>query len=80
MNKNITTVAEQHESVVKRLDSIESELHFIKVAALENSNGIKILKDDVRILKKGQEEIKQKLDTVTEDHEKRIAKLEAIKS
>ena len=79
VNKSITTVAERHESVVKRLDDMATELHFVKVAALENSNDTKILKDDVKIVKKGQEEIKQKLDTVTEGHEHRIQKFEAAR-
>jgi tetrahydromethanopterin S-methyltransferase subunit G len=79
MNKSITTVAEQHESVVKRLDDMATELHFVKVATLENSNNTKILKDDVKIVKKGQEQIKQKLDVIVEDHSQRIEKLEAVR-
>lgn len=78
MNKGITTVAEQHESVVKRLDDMATELHFVKVATLENSNDMKILKDDVKILKKGQEQIKEKLDTAVENYSQRIEKLEAV--
>ena len=86
VNKSITTVSKQHESVVKRLDDMSSELYFTKIAALENSGGIKILKDDLKIVKKGQEgldgrldRVEQKLDTVLTDHEQRIQKLETVR-
>lgn len=53
-----------------KIDRVEKELETVKMAVMDNSREIKGLKS-------GQEEIKQKLDTVTTDHERRLQKLEA---
>lgn len=72
MNHGIKTIGEQHGTIVKRLDNIESELNSVKMAVMDNSL-------ETKALKTGQQEIKQKLDTVIADHEQRLQKLEAIK-
>src|SRR3989338_4504119 len=92
MNQGIQTIAEQHSSIVEKLDQhsgdlsvIKSELDTVKIATMENSHRIKVLEVGQEELKSGQEELKsgqqrieQKLDAVTVDHEQRITKLEAI--
>ena len=76
VRSDVKVVAEGHGLVVNRLDNVdrrfdnvESELTTVKTAVLENSKGIKILKQ-------GQNEIKQRLDLGLSNHEKRINTLE----
>ena len=93
MNQSIKTIAEQHGSIVEKLDQhskdlsiIKSELDTVKMATLDNSHRIKKLEQGQEKLEQGQEELKdgqqrieQKLDIVTADHEQRITKLEAVR-
>ena len=71
------------DNVDQKLDNVESELGIVKMAVIENSKGIKILKDDVTILKDGVRKLEsnvckidQKLDVVVNNHEQRIRTLE----
>lgn len=84
--QEVKIIAEGHSGIVRRLDTIESdlgevksdlgevksELGTVKMAVMDNSQQIKELK-------KGQEEIKQKLDTTIVDHEQRLQKLEVAR-
>ena len=86
ISQDVKIVAEGHSGIVKRLDIIESdltevksELGTVKIAVMENSADIKFLKEGQKNLETGQEEIRQKLDTVTQDHEGRLRKLEAVR-
>ena len=76
MRKEVKTVAEGHstiirkleehddkfESIDKRFNKVESELHSVKMAVVDNSHGI--------------DKIEKKLDENLNNHEKRITKLE----
>jgi len=75
----VKTIGEGHTVLNSKIDRIDSDIQQVKSilgsvqsATLENSH-------DIKTLKKGQEEIKQKLDTVTKDHNRRFEKLEAIR-
>jgi len=81
VESNISLLAEGHgtlnrklDGLSNRLDNVESELGTIKIAAIENRN-------DIRTLKVGQGEIKNKLDTVINNtlanHEQRLLRLES---
>ncbi len=85
VNHNVKTIAEQHGSILKKLEEhdkqfskIGSELNFVKVAVIENNKEIKGLRTEIEKVKTGQEVIEQKIDTVTSDHEQRLHKLEAV--
>jgi septal ring factor EnvC (AmiA/AmiB activator) len=69
MNKSINLIAEQHGEMNKNIGEIKSELETVKMAVMENSMDIKVLKRDV-----GQ--IKVQLDKNIDNHEKRITKIE----
>ena len=65
MNQGIQTIAEQHSSIVEKLDQhsgdlsvIKSELDTVKIATMENSHRIKVLEVGQEELKSGQEELK----------------------
>lgn len=72
VNKGIKSIAEGRSVLVRNQQEIKDELQSVKMAVMENSRKMKGLG-------KGQEEIKQKLDTVTTDHHHRIEKLEAVR-
>ncbi|MFH1777029.1 MAG: hypothetical protein ABH952_05665 [Candidatus Omnitrophota bacterium] len=90
MEKQVKTVAEQYGSIMNKLEDHDekfermgSELETVKMAVIENSANIKVLKMDTAKLKAGQETIKarqermeQKLDNNLANHEKRITKIE----
>lgn len=75
------------DNVESGFDTVKSELDIVKLATIENVKDIKELKagqknnsEDIKEikvgyagLKIGQEEIKHKLDTVIQNHEKRIS-------
>ena len=73
MEKQVGTIAEQHDSVRKEIkqlrNSMENRFATVEMAVLENSKDIKELKTDVK-------EIKQKLDSGLSNHEQRITKTE----
>lgn len=76
MERQVKTVAEQHDSIKQDISeikpdpgSVKSEVGTVKMAVMENSRQIKALKT-------GQERIEQKLDTTLTDHEQRIKKVE----
>jgi len=84
IRSEVKAVAEQHGSVKDDLATIKSELDTMKMALMENSVNIKVLKQgqdkakaDVDALQSGQKRIEQKLDTALDNHEKRIKNLEA---
>ena len=85
IGSNVEKIAEQVASNTTKLakldeiDGIKSDLSLVKMAVMENSRDTKKIESKVDKLESGQTEIKQKLDTVTEDHEKRIQKLEMVK-
>jgi len=66
----IKTVAQQHGAVMKKLDAHDNHFDRMEAALMENSVQIKGLKV-------GQQEIREKLDATLDNHEKRIQKLEA---
>ncbi len=85
INGQVKLVAEQHVAIKEGMDTMKlelqtaikegmdamrSELQTVKMAVMDDSIQIK----GVRV---GQEEIKQKLNTALDNHEKRISKLEA---
>ena len=79
IDQSVKTVAEQHGSIVKKLeehdgrfDKIESELDSVKMAVIENSRGIR--ENSAKI-----DRVEKKLDTVTSDIEKRVRKLEVVR-
>lgn len=80
MNKSIKTVAEQHGSIVKKLEEHDKRFDRLEMAVMETSGEIKILKTDVKEVKEGQKRLEQKVDTIITDHENRLRNLEAIKS
>ena len=84
IRSEVKVVGEQHGTIVKRLDGIESELKSVKMAIMDNSLEItslktetKELKTGMQELKSGQEEIKQKLDTAISQNEERFKRIEA---
>ena len=107
MEKQVKTVAEQHSSVIEKLEEhdenfkridqrfgrieevamenrkdvrgLQTGQERIEELAMENRKDIRGLQTGQKRLEAGQEEIKQKLDTVVENHEKRIQKLEAVR-
>ena len=86
MEKQVETVAEQHVFVVRKLEEHDEEFRKIdqrfgriEEVSLGNRKDVKELQAGQNRLESGQEEIKKKLDTVTENHEKRIQKLEAVR-
>ncbi|MCQ9206779.1 MAG: hypothetical protein NG740_02715 [Omnitrophica bacterium] len=93
MEKQVKTVAEQHGSVIGKLEEhdeefkkIDQRFGRIEEVAMENRKDVKELQSGQKRLESGQkrlesghEELERKLDTVTENHEKRIHKLEAVR-
>ncbi len=71
---NSKAIKENNQAIKSNAEAVKSNADLIKA----NSNDIKDLKSDVKDLKAGQEQIKQKLDTVVVDHERRLQKLEAV--
>mgnify|MGYP001614214392 CR=1 FL=1 len=76
VNHNVKMVSEQHGSIVKKLeehdrrfDRMESELNSVKMVVMDSGHQIKALRD-------GQQEIKQKLDTVVSQNEERFKRIE----
>jgi len=75
--KAVQTVAEQvttmKEEIIAKVDTevgeVKSELDTVKMAVMENSANIKVLKRDVS-------QIKVRLDKNLDNHEKRITRLE----
>src|SRR3990167_4538719 len=89
MNQSIKTIAEQHSSIIEKLDQHSEKLdqHSKDLSVIKSELGsVKLAVKDVdqRTIKleAGQQRIEQKLDVVTTGHEQRITKLEelAIKS
>ena len=79
IHSEVKIVAEGHDILNQKLDNVDAKLqgHDVRFDRLEMVAGEH--SKDIKELKAGQEEIKQKLDTVTENHEKRIQKLEAVR-
>jgi len=69
MNKSISLIAEQHGEMNKNIGEIKSELETVKMAVMENSMDIKVLKRNVG-------EIKVRLDKNLANHDERIKRLE----
>ena len=85
MNQGIKTIGEQHGSIVKRLDNIESkfsqhdqESQIIKSVVQTNSSELKSVKLAIKDIDDRTQRIEKKLDVVTTDHEQRLQKLEAV--
>lgn len=67
VHSSVKTIAEGHGVIIKRLDNVEGELSTVKTAVMENSNGIKALRGDVKILKRGQESLRSDVGTLKSD-------------
>lgn len=87
MHHGIKTIGEQHGSIVKRLDNIESklsqhdqELEIIKSVVQANNSELKSVKLAVNDLDARTERIEKKLDVVTSNHEQRLQKLETVET
>jgi archaellum component FlaC len=85
IGSDVKTVAEGHSAVIRKLDVIENRLdkidnkleehdkHFYNIESELNSVQAAVNEIDKRTTQIG-----QKLDTVTQDHEERLKKLEAV--
>lgn len=69
MNKSIGLIAEQHGEMNNNIGEIKSELETVKMAVMENSMDMKVLKRNVG-------EIKVRLDKNLANHDERITRLE----
>ena len=83
MNKSISLIAEQHGEIKEnigeinsRLGRVESEVETVKMAVMENSANIKVLRRDVSEIKVRQDRMEQKLDKNLANHDERITRLE----
>lgn len=74
----VKTIGEGHESLVKRLDSVEAHVGLVKMAVMDISGDVKILKDDVRLLKKGQEDLKASQEGLKKNQEDFAYKVDRI--
>lgn len=78
ISSDVKAIAEGHSVLNHKIDQVNAKLvehdkrfDRIEMVVTEHSKGIKELKT-------GQKEIKEKLDTVTQDHEDRLKKLEVV--
>jgi len=76
-DQQIKIIGEQYGSIIKKLDEHDGRFARLETAVMDNTRDIKQLQLQTRELQVGQEEIKQKLNTVADNHETRICRLEA---
>jgi ABC-type transporter Mla subunit MlaD len=79
IDQNVKVVAEQHGSIVKRLDNIESKLgqhdqRFDKIESTLNSVKNAVMEVDEKVTR-----VEHNLETAVTNHEQRLQKLEAVR-
>ena len=79
IEKKVDTIAEGHSGLVQNIGDIKATLdehktRFDRIETVVSEN-----RKDIKALKAGQERIEHKLDTVAQDHEQRIQKLETVR-
>ena len=79
ISSDVKTVAEGHSSLVKGQEEIKSELSTVKAAVWEIDTKVKGIDTKVNEIGTRLKKVEQKLDSVTENHEQRIQKLEAVR-
>ena len=77
IRSDISTVAEGHGIIIKRLDNVELELTFIKAAVMEVDSNVKEVDARLEKVEHKLDNVEHKLDTVTNAYGVRITSLEA---
>jgi len=78
ISSDVKTVAEGHSILDRKIDKVDSELNEVKSGLNELKSEVNTMQMVIKDLDIKTARIEKKLDTVTQDHEDRLKKLEAV--